>query len=283
MLLLVFGGLLTWQLNRSGSFLVKGVGQSRLADPLLLMGPTLMIIAGTLVFLRVLPILFRLLGRLFQPCSSLVWNLSLSRLAREPLPPGRVVLLVGLTIGLVLFSAVMDTTISSAHEGLQVPQHDALTQGYSNALGLNAAALTVFSLLLFVLAHLFSALDRREEHEILRRMGLPAGKLVDIMAVEWSVTLALGLVSGVSIGLALSKVMIPFFLEMLIDRGSRVTITQIVFDWSLIVESCLILALLYTAALILLTYSLFHSQAHWAAEGYGTRESDNSKRVYDGK
>ncbi len=282
-LLLVFGGLLTWQLNRSGSFLMKGIRESRLADPLLLIGPTLMVIAGALVFLRMLPIVFRLLGRLYQPFQNLVWNLSLPRLAREPLPAGRTVLLVGLTTGLVLFSAVMENTISSAHEGLQYPQHDALTQGYGNALGLNAAALTVFSLLLFVLAHLFSALDRREEHEILRRMGLPAGKSVLIMALEGSMTLVLGLVSGVSIGLALSQVMIPFFVEMLIDQSGRTAMMQIVFDWSLIFESCLILAVLYTAALILLYNSLFHSQAHWANEGNGTRESNNSKRVDDGK
>jgi hypothetical protein len=259
--LLIFGGLLTWQLRRSGSFLMTEVGESQLADPLLLIGPTLMLFAGALVVLRALPVIFRLLDQLLNLSKNLVWKLSLSRLARAPVPPARTVLLVGLTTGLILFSTTLDNTITNVLEGLQLPQHDALTQGYSNALGLNAATVTIFSLLLFVLIHLFSILERQGEHDILRRLGLSSSQMLVIIAIEGSLALALGLATGVLLGLGLSMTIIPFFLDMLIDHGGRLTAAKIVFDWRAIFQSGLILAGLYTATLILLQRALYRSQA----------------------
>ena len=70
--LLVIGGLLTWQLHQTGSFLMQGVRETRLADPLLLTGPSLMLIAITMVFLRLLPILFHLAGQLVRPLRGVV-------------------------------------------------------------------------------------------------------------------------------------------------------------------------------------------------------------------
>jgi hypothetical protein len=261
--LLVFGGLLTWQLNRSGSFLMQSIGESRLADPLLLTGPTLMVIAAAMTSLRALPTIFRLADRLSQPLRNVVIALCFSRLARDPLPLGRLVLLVGLTAGLVLFSSIFADTSTSANEKLQLFQHDVLAQGITNALRLNATALTVFSLTVFALGHLFSALDRREEYSVLRATGFSIRQSVALLVVEGSLVLALGLATGVAVGLGLSRIMIPFFLEMLIDQFGEPILTQLAVDWSSVLRPYLLLVAIYVSALALLAGALLHTRAHW--------------------
>ena len=116
--LLAFGGLLYWQLNRSGSFVMRHLEDTHLADPLLLIGPSLLLIASAMIFLRVWPYLLRLLAWLFQHLRGLVLPLGLSRLARDPLQPGRVVLLVSLTAGLVLFTRTFGDSLADSQEAM---------------------------------------------------------------------------------------------------------------------------------------------------------------------
>jgi putative ABC transport system permease protein len=102
--LLALGGLLYWQLNQSGSFVVHRLYDTPLADPLLLLGPSLLLIAVAMVFLRLAPHLLRLTAWLFRYLRGLMLPLGLARLARDPLKPSRVVLLISLTAGLTLFT-----------------------------------------------------------------------------------------------------------------------------------------------------------------------------------
>jgi putative ABC transport system permease protein len=112
LLLLGFAGLLWWQLNQSGSFVVRRLGTAQLADPLLLLGPTLLLIATAMLFLRLFPLLLRLVARLFQRLRGLTLPLGLHRLARDPLKPSRVVLLISLTVGLVLFTDIFQRSLT---------------------------------------------------------------------------------------------------------------------------------------------------------------------------
>ncbi|MGD8626386.1 MAG: hypothetical protein PVJ34_17740, partial [Anaerolineae bacterium] len=66
--LLAFAGLLYWQLNQSGSFLMRQLGDTQVADPLLLLGPTLLLVAAAVVFLRIVPLVLRLVA---WPCQHL--------------------------------------------------------------------------------------------------------------------------------------------------------------------------------------------------------------------
>jgi len=102
--LLALGGLLYWQLNQSGSFLMRRLQDTPLADPLLLLGPSLLLVAVAMVFLRFAPLLLQLIAWLFQRARGLLLPLGLARLARDPLKPSRVVLLISLTAGLTLFT-----------------------------------------------------------------------------------------------------------------------------------------------------------------------------------
>ncbi len=110
--LLTLGGLLYWQLHQSGSFVMRRLGDTSLADPLLLIGPSLLLIAVAMLFLRVFPFLLRLVAWVFQRTRGLMLPLGLSRLARDPLKSSRVVLLISLTAGLTLFSNAFGNSLS---------------------------------------------------------------------------------------------------------------------------------------------------------------------------
>ncbi len=108
--LLVLGGLAYWQLNRGGSLIVSA-GADTAVDPLLLLGPTVLLVAVALFLLRLIPPLAGLLAWLWQPGRTLVAPLGLTRLARDPGGPTRVALLVSLTAALTLFAGALADTV----------------------------------------------------------------------------------------------------------------------------------------------------------------------------
>jgi hypothetical protein len=114
--LLALGGLLYWQLNQSGSFVMHRLYDTPVADPLLLLGPSLLLIAVAMVFLRLAPHLLRLTAWFFRYLRGLMLPLGLARLARDPLKPSRVVLLVSLTAGLTLFTNAFGDSLTYSQE-----------------------------------------------------------------------------------------------------------------------------------------------------------------------
>lgn len=110
--LLVFSALAYWQLSHSGSFVMRRLSYTRLADPLLLLGPSLLLIAVALSFLRVFPCLLRLAAWGCKRARGLILPLGLARLARDPLGPSRVVLLISLTAGLTLFASAFSHSLT---------------------------------------------------------------------------------------------------------------------------------------------------------------------------
>jgi hypothetical protein len=262
--LLAFGGLLVWQLNRSGSFLARAVAGSRLgtiplADPLLLLGPFVLLIAAALVFLRIVPFLLRLVARLFQHQRGFVLPLGLLRPARDPLQPGRVLLLVGLAAGLALFARVLSDSLDHSQEALQ---SDALVKGIAGAFQLNALLLILFGATTMFLAHLVAVQGRGRELGILRAMGLPARRWPLLFVVEGVLVLSLGLLAGVVVGLGLSYTMIPFLSPALIEPLAGVPIERIVVDWPAIARLYVDLLTLYGSALALLWWVLARGRVH---------------------
>jgi hypothetical protein len=102
--LLVLSGLAYWQLSQSGSFVLVRLGETALADPLLLLGPSLLLIAVALTFLRVFPVILQAIYRSVNRGRGLILPIGLARLAREPVASSRVVLLISLAAGLTVFS-----------------------------------------------------------------------------------------------------------------------------------------------------------------------------------
>jgi len=256
--LLAVGGLLVWQLNRSGSFLARAVAGSRLgnvplADPLLLLGPLVLVIAGAMIFLRVVPFLLRLAARLFQRRRGWLLPLGLLRPARDPLQPGRGVLLVALAAGLLLFARTLGDSLARSQEALP---SDALVRGLAGAFRLNAATLVLFGMTIFFLAQLLAAQGRQAESGILRALGLSARRWPLLLVVEGGLVLILGLLAGLGVGLGLSYTMMPYLSQAVIEPLTGVAVEGIVVDWAAVARLYAVLAALYGAALAFLWWVL---------------------------
>lgn len=259
--LLAFGGLLYWQLNQSGSFVMRRLENTQLADPLLLIGPSLLLIAIAMVSLRVLPFLLRMVAWFSQHLRGSALSLSLSRLARDPLQPSRVVLLISLTTGLMLFTRTFGSSLAHGQEALQ---SDALARGTSDTLQLNALALLLFSVTLFFLAHLVSAQGRVRECGVLRALGLSVRQWLTLLVIEGILVLLLGLLAGTIVGLGLSHIMIPYLSQTLADSLAGITIERIPIDWSSVAQLYLQMIAIYGSALALLVLVLMRTRARWA-------------------
>ncbi|MDY7078942.1 MAG: FtsX-like permease family protein [Chloroflexota bacterium] len=259
--LLAFGGLLYWQLNQAGSVVMRRLGETQLADPLLLLGPSLLLIAAAMVFLRVLPFLLRLVAWFLRHLRGWALPLNLFRLARDPLRPSRVVLLVSLTAGLVLFTRIFGDSLAYGQESLR---DDVLAQGVSTALRLNAVTLVLFSVTTFFLVHFFAAQERGREFSILRAMGLSARQWSTLLVTQGLLVLLPGLLAGTLVGLSLSHIMIPYLAQPLAESFGGVTI-EVLVDWPAIARLYLLLIGVYGSALVLLWLVLTHTRARQAS------------------
>jgi hypothetical protein len=256
--LLAFGGLLYWQLNRSGSFIMRAVahrhvGNIALADPLLLIGPSLLLIASAMVFLRAVPVLLKLVARAFQHLNGLVLPVGLCRLAWDPLQATRVVLLISLTAGLVFFTRVFQGALARSQDLLE---GDALALGIGSALELNGVALVLFSATAFFLVQLSAAQGRESDDRVLRTVGLSDRQRLALVVVEGLVVLFLGLLAGTGVGVGLSLVMIPYLSQALTEAFARVAVARIPFDWASIGQASAALAGAYASTLVLLALVL---------------------------
>lgn len=120
--LLIIGGLLYWQLSNSGSFVMRRIQGTSFADPLLLIGPSLLLIALAMVSMRLLPFLLAGLGRLAKVGRGAFFSISLNRIARSPQRLNWVILLICLTGALTLFSNIYSDALQSTQQQLAVYQ-----------------------------------------------------------------------------------------------------------------------------------------------------------------
>jgi putative ABC transport system permease protein len=121
-LLLVLGGLAYWQLLQAGTFVRDLGGGGVGADPVLLLGPTLLFVALGFALLRIVRPLFRWGAWLAGGQRGLVLPLGLRRLARESRGTGgwsaseRVLLLVSLSTAMVVFSTISRDSVLFSQE-----------------------------------------------------------------------------------------------------------------------------------------------------------------------
>nr|MBA3944859.1 hypothetical protein [Herpetosiphonaceae bacterium] len=111
-LLLLFAAWAWWQLQRSGGSLITTPNGVVHIDLLVLAAPTLLLIVGALLFLRLFPFVARGLGIILRRRRGLVPALSTWQLARNPVLYGRLVLLLTLTVGLGVYSQIVNGTIT---------------------------------------------------------------------------------------------------------------------------------------------------------------------------
>jgi hypothetical protein len=267
--LLAFGAVSYWQLNQAGSFVARALSGRRhsdiqLADPLLLIGPSLLLFALVLVLLRIWPWLVRLVARLCQRWRGWVLSLGLSRLARDPGQASLVLLLVSLTTGLILFIRTFRNSLTES----SLPT-DALTQGISSALQVNTLTLLLFSMTAFFLVHLVAVQGRTRarwgasEFSVLRSMGVSARQSLILFGIESFLMLVLGLLAGTVVGLGLSYIMLPYLLQALGESFMAMSAGRFCVDWSTMAQLYLVLIAIYGSALILLLLVLARRRSHW--------------------
>ena len=110
--LLAVIGLVWWQLQSRGAFLVQSLGSSELSiDYTLLLGPVLGLLAAGLIVLRLFPWAAALLARIAEPFGP-PWVVHVIRhLSRDPMTPAMLVVLVMLATSLGIMGSVFSTTL----------------------------------------------------------------------------------------------------------------------------------------------------------------------------
>jgi ABC-type lipoprotein release transport system permease subunit len=107
--LAVAGYLLILYLQHAQQYL-SAQGQILVSAPLELLAPLLLVLAGILAFLRLFPLLLRLLAYLARRVRGLSPGLALSQMERAPRQPMQMSLLLGLSAAFVFFSLVFSAS-----------------------------------------------------------------------------------------------------------------------------------------------------------------------------
>ena len=116
-LLLALIGLLWWQIQSRGSFLVQSVGSQQLdIDYSLLLGPVLGLFAVGLVIMRVFPWCAMLLSRLAGPIAPSWLVHSLRHVARDPMVPGILIVLLILATALGVIGSAFSSTLERSQK-----------------------------------------------------------------------------------------------------------------------------------------------------------------------
>ncbi len=112
--LVVLAGILLFELRERG--LVDTGGEEVGLDPFAVASPALFLLAGALLLLRLLPVLLRGLGWVMARASRLSSALPGWHLGRNPVPYGRLALLIWLTTGFGAFALTYAQTLDKSYE-----------------------------------------------------------------------------------------------------------------------------------------------------------------------
>ncbi len=125
------------ELSYFGGANVRGLlGGGAASDPLLLIAPGLLLLAGALLALRLFPLLVRGAARLAARGRGATGLLALIQIARSPLHYARLVLLLTLAVGLGLFTLTFSASLSQSQAdraGYQAGADFRVTESASNA------------------------------------------------------------------------------------------------------------------------------------------------------
>lgn len=132
-LLAVAGYLLILYLQHVQQFL-SVQGQILISTPLELLAPLLLVLAGILFFLRLFPLLLRLLAYLMRYTRGLTSVLTLVQMERAPRQPMRMALLLGLTTAFVFFALVFSASQGQRAQDLATYQAVSDFGGYTASL-----------------------------------------------------------------------------------------------------------------------------------------------------
>ena len=114
--LIVVGGLLFYELRQRGSLVTKQLFGGLKADPLLLVTPALFTLMIALLFLRLFPLILRLIVRLVGEMSGTSILLGLWHIVRTPVHYSRLILLLILATSLGMFASSFRATLDRSYQ-----------------------------------------------------------------------------------------------------------------------------------------------------------------------
>jgi ABC-type antimicrobial peptide transport system permease subunit len=160
----------------------------------------------------------------------------------------------------VLYGARRIAADAEAH--LRAYRTDLIARITSSAFALNAIVLAVLSNASLFLVQVFAARRRREEFGVLRALGARPRQLMGLLLVEGIGMLALGLLAGMGVGYGLARIMRPFVSLAMRSSLGGYAIDRLIVDWSAVGRAYAVLALVYTATLLLILVVLVRSELH---------------------
>jgi putative ABC transport system permease protein len=121
--ILTLGGLAYWQLIQGSTITretnnISETSLSGISDPILLLGPTLLLFAVGMIVIRLLPLMWRFFAWISLKTRGLLWTLGFTRLARQPVGPNQATILISLTAGLMLFASVFTYSIEKWQQAI---------------------------------------------------------------------------------------------------------------------------------------------------------------------
>ena len=116
-LMLILIGLIWWQIQTRGSFLVRSLGSGELElDYTLLLGPVLGLLALGLLVLRFFPIGVGILARALEPVGPAWLAQGLRRVSRDPIVPGTLVVLLMMATALGVIGSAFSSTLERSQK-----------------------------------------------------------------------------------------------------------------------------------------------------------------------
>jgi len=120
------------------------------------------------------------------------------------------------------------------------------------ALGLNALAMALLSVLSYVMTQLLMVRRRRIEFSVLRAVGVAGRQILALLALESVVVVGLGLVTGTGLGYGLAHAMRAFVALVLVPSMGEGSLAGLVVSWPALIRLGLLLLVGYGLALGLL-------------------------------
>ena len=113
LLAVAMAGLVWWQFQQRDGFAARALASRGLeVDPVLILGPMLALITAALLLMRVLPLLIRLVVWLCMRAGPGWSSVTLARLARDPVLPSSLAVLLMLAAALGVFGATFQSSLS---------------------------------------------------------------------------------------------------------------------------------------------------------------------------
>ena len=195
----------------AGAYLLRrrGLSPETGVDPFLAAVPILVGLAVGLLALRLYPLPLRGLARGLSSRRDLVPTLGVRRLARQPsvaAAPFVVVLLAALAGA---FTATMAASLAAAQDGVAGTSLTSLNTDVLAVLRAGLAVAVAYAVLALLLAPLLSARSRVRDVAYLRALGLSRRDVLRLAVVELGLPVAVALVLGILLGVALAYLVEP--------------------------------------------------------------------------